>query len=528
MKFLATGEEMQQIDTISIQQIGIPGLVLMERAALAVTDEIESLIETEQQKKCMGSHKTPEILVVAEKGNNGGDGLAAARQLAAKGYTVDVYTIGKVPKATEQFQVQEQILENLGMNRLLEFPEKPYDFVIDAIFGVGLKRKIEGIHRQVIEKINQMDAYVVSVDIPSGISAATGQIMGVAVKADRTVTAGLMKAGMMLYPGCNYCGTVVVKDIGFPEKAIEAVKPRLFTYEESDLKRLPERKQDGNKGTFGKAAVIAGSKEISGAACLSAAAAYSVGCGMVKLYTHHANRDIAGGFLPEALMMTYQNEEEALSSAEDACSWADVILIGPGLGTDKTAERIVEYVMKNSTVPVIADADCLNIIAENKVLLDMGKDGNATRKFPLVVTPHVKEMSRLTGQTVADIKRTLPESCRQLAEEQTLVCVLKDARTCVNVCGEDAVYMNISGNDGMAAAGSGDVLAGILAGLTALGLDVSEAARLGVYIHGLAGDRAAEICGKAAMTARNLIEQTGQVLARHDAKTQKYTENGFS
>ncbi len=185
MKFLATGEEMQQIDTISIQQIGIPGLVLMERAALAVTDEIESLIETEQQKKCMGSHKTPEILVVAEK-----RGIMAAMVWQPqdswqqrKGYSVDVYTIGKVPKATEQFQIQEQILENLGMNRLSEFPEKTYDFVIDAIFGVGLKRKIEGIHRQVIEKINQMDAYVVSVDIPSGISAATGQIMGVAVKS---------------------------------------------------------------------------------------------------------------------------------------------------------------------------------------------------------------------------------------------------------------------------------------------------------------------------------------------------------
>ncbi len=515
MRFLATGEEMQKIDQISIEQIGIPGLVLMERAALAVTEEIEkrfSRIKT-------GEHDTgrtayTRILVVTERGNNGGDGLAVARMLAEKGYLVDVYCIGQVSRATESYKVQESILGQLGIKITEDFPNGEYDVIVDAIFGVGLKRDIEGIHKEVIDHINDMPAYVVAVDIPSGISATTGRVMNVAVKADLTVTMGLMKVGMTVYPGHGYCGEILVKDIGFPDKAVDMVMPEIFTYNEGDLNRLNKRRPDGNKGTFGKVAVIAGSQEISGAACLAASAAYRVGSGMVKVYTHKDNRVIVGGYLPEALMMIYQDEKTAVICAENACAWADVILIGPGIGTGKEAECMLKTVLENFKGTIVVDADGLNLLSAHKELLAAGEISRQTGNIALVITPHVKEMSRLTGKTVTELKEAPVRECRTFAEAETLVCVLKDARTCVSDGGVHT-YMNTSGNDGMATAGSGDVLAGMIAGLSAGGISPTEAARLGVYIHGLAGDRAKKRYGKAAITAGSLIDEIGPIMSSY-------------
>lgn len=515
MRFLATGEEMQKIDQISIEQIGIPGLVLMERAALAVTEEIEKrFVRMKKGENDNGRTAYTKILVVTERGNNGGDGLAVARMLAEKGYLVDVYCIGQVSRVTESYRVQENILGQIGIKIADDFPNGEYDVIVDAIFGVGLKRDIEGIHKEVVEHINDMPAYVIAVDIPSGISATTGQVMNVAVKADLTITMGLMKVGMILYPGYEYCGEILIKNIGFPEKAVDMVMPEIFTFDEGDMNRLNKRRPDGNKGTFGKVAVIAGSQEISGAACLAASATYRVGSGMVKVYTHKDNRGIVGGYLPEALMMTYQDEKTAILCAEDACSWADVILIGPGIGTGKEAEHMLKTVLENFKGTVVVDADGLNLLSAHKDLLVAGEVGRQAGNMSLVITPHVKEMSRLTGKTVSELKETLVDACRVFAEAETLVCVLKDARTCVSAGGVHT-YMNTSGNDGMATAGSGDVLAGMIAGLLATGLSSVEAARLGVYIHGLAGDRAKERYGKAAMTAGSLIGEIGPIMSSY-------------
>lgn len=515
MKFLATGEEMQRIDQTSIDQIGIPGIVLMERAAMAVAEEIENKFPISQRNgQSVETVADIKILVIVEKGNNGGDGLAVARMLLEKGYQTDVYCIGQIQKATESFAVQQHILEQLGVKILDEYPDQKYDIIVDAIFGVGLKRDIKGVHQEVVERINDTPAYVVAIDIPSGISATTGQVMNVAVRADLTVTMGLMKVGMVLYPGCTYCGEILVKDIGFPGKAVDKVMPEIYTYEEKDLIRLPKRAEDGNKGTFGKVAVIAGSQEISGAACLAASAAYRVGSGMVKVYTHKDNRVIVGGYLPETLMMTYQDEKTAVCCAEDACSWADVILIGPGIGTGKGAERMLAIVLENFKGTVVVDADGLNLLSVHKDLLTAGEISRQAGNTSLVITPHVKEMARLTGKTVTELKESLVSECRSFAEAETLICVLKDARTCVSEGGVHT-YMNTSGNDGMATAGSGDVLAGMIAGLLASGISPAEAARLGVYIHGLAGDRAKKRYGKAAMTAGSLIEEIGSVMSSY-------------
>ena len=515
MKFLATGNEMQEIDRTAIDQIGIPGIVLMERAAMAVAGEIENRFPIDQRSgQCVETMADIKVLIIVEKGNNGGDGLAVARILSEKGYQTDVYCIGQIRKATESFAVQQNILEQLGIKLLDEYPDQKYDIIVDAIFGVGLKRDIRGIHQKIIEKINDTPAYVVSIDIPSGVSATTGQVMNVAVKADLTVTMGLMKVGMVLYPGCACCGEIRVKDIGFPGKAVDIVMPEIYTYEEKDLMRLPKRAEDGNKGTFGKVAVIAGSQEISGAACLAASAAYRVGSGMVKVYTHKDNRVIVGGYLPEALMKTYQDEKTAALCAEDACAWADVILIGPGIGTGKEAECMLKTVLEDFKGTIVVDADGLNLLSAHKDLLTAGEISRQTGNISLVITPHIKEMSRLTGKTVAELKEAPVRECRTFAEAETLVCVLKDARTCVSAGGVHT-YMNTSGNDGMATAGSGDVLAGMIAGLSAGGISPAEAARLGVYIHGLAGDRAKKRYGKAAVTAGSLIDEIGPVMSSY-------------
>ncbi len=506
MRYLANANEMQKIDSFTINEIGIPELVLMERAAFAVTDEIEKYI-----RKKLKKGTDAEILIVVEKGNNGGDGLAVARQLMSYGYRPDVFCIDKVSRATDSFTRQKEILSNLGAEVLTEFPEKDYDVVVDAIFGTGLKRDIEGGHKKVIEKINDMDSYVIAVDIPSGVNAGTGEIMGVSINADLTVTFGLQKMGQVLYPGCDACGKCVIYDIGFPEQAVNEISPETFTFEKSDLKLLPERKPDSNKGTYGKIAIIAGSKEISGAACLAALAAYEAGAGMVKVYTHKENRTILGSFLPEALIMTYENKSEALLCMDNAVSWGDVILIGPGMGTDEIAVEMVGAVLRDTDKPVVLDADGLNIIAENKNILKNRKCKN------MVITPHIKEMSRLTGKTIKEIKAEPLKCAMEFAEEYGLVCVLKDARTFVCAAGEKT-YVNMSGNDGMASAGSGDVLSGIIAALIGMGKEKADAARLGVYVHGLAGDMAAKEYGRYGMTARDIAWKTADIMKSREKR----------
>lgn len=493
MEYLATAEEMQKIDTITMNEIGIPALVLMERAALKTAEEIAGRFD--KNKKC---------LVVVESGNNGGDGLAVARILKSWNYHVDVCHIAGISKESESFTKQKQILIQLGIPILHEIPDEEYDVIVDGIFGVGLKRPVTGIQKQVIGQINRMKGYKIAIDVPSGLYATSGQIADVCVMADLTVTFGLCKVGMLRYPGRDYCGEIVVKDIGFPKNAIEQVDPVVYTYDQSCLCKLPPRTNDSNKGTYGRVSVIAGSSHMSGAAYLAAEAVYRMGCGLVKVYTHEQNRTILGTKLPEAILMTYSDEVSIAACVDDAINFGDVILIGPGLGMDELAFSLVKTVLERSSIPLIIDADGLNILSKHMDWLE-GCRG------PVILTPHLKEMSRLNGQTVSEIKQNTPEYCQSMAANYHLVCVLKDARTWVSD-GTNKLYMNVSGNNGMSTAGAGDVLSGIIAGLAGLGMASDEAARLGVYIHGRAGDFAAEKKGQYSMIARDILDGISQVL----------------
>ncbi|MDO4977319.1 MAG: NAD(P)H-hydrate dehydratase [Eubacteriales bacterium] len=501
MRYLTTREEMQNIDRYSIEEIGIPGLVLMEKAAMSMEEEI--------------LRRFPEkasVLIVVERGNNGGDGLALGRMLHAKGYDVDLYEIGGVPKESDSYKVQRKILENLGIGILSLIPEKSYDIIVDAIFGVGLKREVTGIQKEVIERLNQAEAYKIAVDLPSGVDAGTGKILGIAFEADLTITFGLSKIGLVLYPGASKCGEICVKDIGFPQISVDKIAPSAYTYDWGDFHGIPDRKPWSNKGTYGKVLMVAGTKNMAGAACLAGEAAYRSGSGLVRVFTCEENRIILQNQLPEAILTTYEKEEDCLSLLKEALSWASVIGFGPGLSTADLTAKMLRLVLKEGKCPLVLDADGINVLARlRKDEPEVWEDALA---YPhgMILTPHLMEMSRLCGKSVAEIKNSLIETAKELAD-QTHIIVLKDARTVV-ADGSDKVYINTNGNHGMSVGGSGDVLTGIVCGLLAGGAELSEAARSGVFCHGAAGDAAAEKTGYYALLARDIIEGLKNILKK--------------
>lgn len=539
MRYVLDAASMKNVDSYSINTLGIPSVVLMERAALSVTEAIES--------KVKGNIHT-DIICVCGRGNNGADGLAVARQLYLKGYNVDVYIINS-HASTKEFDIQLNIIKNLGIECINSPDFSKYGVIVDALFGNGLSRELAGEARIVVDTINKCSTsvrsqytqnsdnngnrLVVAVDIPSGISASTGVVMGSAVNADITVTFGFEKIGHILYPAASYCGKIIRKDIGFAQ--YPDMTRDIFTYDYSDISdMLPLRKPDGNKGTFGKALVIAGSRLYGGAAVLSSRAAARIGAGLVRALTHISNRTAVITGNMECIVDTYDTDEECgdfvknTETLVDKCiCWADVVCIGPGLSMEESAVKLVRSVSAKKNIKKLYDADALNIIAQYKIELDGSNDdvdyeaggnsGNASYKDDMsdknvVVTPHIGEMSRLTGLDIAVIKNNPIDTARTYSREHNCVCVLKDARTIVS--DGERVYINMSGNDGMATGGSGDVLSGIITGLMAQGLTTFEASALGVYIHGCAGDEVALSNGKYSMVAGDIIDNIKNVLIK--------------
>lgn len=506
MYYAVNSDQMKRIDQFTSDVIKIPSLVLMERAAYEVAECVKKKI-----------NKSDRILVVCGSGNNGGDGIAAGRILFLQGYHVAILFIGKEKSATEQTKLQLEIAKNLKIpfennNKLGE-----YNILIDAIFGIGLTRPVTGEYAEIIREMNRQKATVFSVDIPSGISADDGSIQNVAVRADYTITFGFQKTGLLLYPGTEFAGEVTVADIGFPEYALEHVTPNTFYYSEKDLKLLPVRKHNGHKGTFGKVLVIAGSKGMSGAAFLSAKAAYRTGAGLVKILTSSDNREVIQTLLPEALFASYDegNNQTQHEEIRNSINWASVIVIGPGLGQSQLAEDILRMVLEEAKVPVIIDADGINLLA--KMLDTVSQDLDARvealanlGKAPMIVTPHPMELSRLINFPVKQIEENRIDIARQCSYNNNLIHVMKDARTVVTQ--RNRYYINVSGNDGMATGGSGDVLTGIIAALIAQGAELFDAACLGVYLHGLAGDDAARNKGTYSLIASDIINSIENVM----------------
>lgn len=485
MRYLYTGKQAKDIDTHAIHTVGMPGLVLMEKAAMTVA---AVLMEREEPSK--------RILAVCGTGNNGGDGVAAARILFQHGYPAAVMVIGHSDHMTEDMQRQLEIAVNCGVPVIpvASMEDHSFDVLLDAVFGIGLSREIKGVYEHIIDRMNDYGGRIYALDIPSGIHATTGAVLGTAVRAHCTITFGVNKLGLVLYPGCEYAGEVIVGDIGFPDVSVETAEPAYCYYEPEDLPiRLPLRPFHSHKGTFGKVAVVAGSDRMSGAAYLSAKAAYSMGAGLVRVVSVPANREILLSSLPEILFSTREDMAEALD-------WADAVVVGPGLGLTDEAEEMVRYIVENSPVPTVIDGDGIRLC----------RNVAETLSDNFVLTPHVKEMSYLTGLSVQELQEDLPGTTRKAAGDWHCIVVQKDARTVVS--DGSMCYLNVSGNNGMATGGSGDVLAGMLGGLLAQNMDPFEAAKLAVYLHGLSGDVMVQEKGVYSLMASDLICGMARVL----------------
>ncbi len=498
MRYLPDGKWMQKADAHTIQEIGIPSLVLMERAALQTVAAME-----EKQINLENA------LVVCGSGNNGGDGFAVARLLFQKGMQVTVVFVGKESSRSEECRIQMEIVQNMGIPVFTELSRREYTVIIDAVFGVGLSREITGSYADVIRQMGQMQGTKVAVDIPSGISSFDGQILGVAFKADLTVSFQCEKLGLVLYPGNEYAGTVVVPDIGIDTGFYRDVSDICYTLEPSDIKkRLPKRMANSHKGTYGKVLMITGSKGMAGAAYLSAKAAYTSGAGLVQIYTAEQNRVVLQQLLPEAIISTY--EEYSEEQLKKRLRWADVVCLGCGLGQNAVSEQLVKGTLTFCNCPCVIDADGINLLACHMELLR-----NAA--FPIVLTPHMKEMAGILGCSVAEVAEERFPRLKRLTARYPLVCALKDARTAV-ADGAHPVFVNTAGNSAMAKAGSGDVLAGVITGLLAQHMPAYEGTVLGVYLHACGGDEAKAACGSYSVLAEDLIQGIAVCLKKHSSE----------
>ena len=496
MQLWVNAAQMKAADQYTIQKLGVPSLELMEHAA-------QACVQVLKDEKVDLSH----VCVVCGSGNNGGDGFAIARILQNNRYSVETFCVGNPDHYTEETQEQMHRLQECGGKITYGMPqEDSYSVIIDAVFGVGLSRKVEGRYHQVIEQMNRMRGTKFAVDIPSGLSATTGCILGCAFKADYTVTFQLKKIGLELSQGRTMAGKVIVSDIGISTNSI-CEDQEIVRTAGKDIyrKMLPDRPEDSNKGTYGRLLVIAGSKGMAGAAYLNAHAAYMTGAGLVRIYTSSDNREILQTLLPEAIITTYEeyNKEELLS----LLTWADSVCIGSGLGMSRLSEKILKTVIEYVKVPCLIDADGLNLLAENNNYLNQ----MAERRF--VITPHMKEMSRLTGTPVEELKADRIQILKDFISRYRITCVLKDSRTLI-ASEEKGIRMNLTGNSAMAKAGSGDVLAGVISGWMVQGKEAEDAAELGTYIHGLSGDLAKFEKGVYSVMARDLIEYISKALMK--------------
>jgi NAD(P)H-hydrate epimerase len=487
------GERMRRADRIAIQQMKIPGLVLMENAGRAVAeamiDEVPGLAERR-------------VFVVAGPGNNGGDGFVVARHLARLGVSAVVLLVGAArAKLAGDTGAMAAAWAGIG-GETLEIPDAKRwqaaasflsgDVIVDALFGTGLDRPLAGLPAEAVETINRAadaGALVVAVDIPSGLSASSAEVPGPAVQADLTVTFARPKVAHLLPPAEHLCGTVTVADIGIPDAAIYATDPDLHwvLLDEAAL-MLPERGPEDHKGHFGHVLVVAGSTGKAGAAALTGWGALRAGAGLVTVATPAPARGEVAHFAAELMTEPLPASREgvlargaaarALALAKD-CS---VLAIGPGLSAGAASE--VRALVKDAPVPLVLDADGVNAFAGRLSAL-------ARRKAPLVITPHPGEAARLLGASVAEVQADRVAAARAIARGANAVAVLKGYRTIV-ADRSGTAFINPSGNPGMATAGMGDALTGIIAGLMAQELEPLDAAVLGVFLHGLAADIAVD------------------------------------
>lgn len=510
---IVTADEMREIDRRAIEVVGIPGVVLMENAGRAVSDTIKDLLR---------HLENPRVCIFAGKGNNGGDGFVIARHLANSGFRVKTFLLGEKGQVQGDAKINLDILQGMGMDveelsrdglPTARVAMSMSDLIVDAVFGTGFKGEVEGYVCRVLDTINESGRPVVAVDVPSGLDSTTGKVSSSCVKATHTVTFGLPKVGLLLYPGAAYVGELIVADIGIPRSLLvdEAFKLNLSTADEIRT-WIPVRTRDSHKGTFGKVLVIAGSSNMSGAAALTGNAALKSGAGVVILGVPISLHSVMNSKLTEVMTRGLPETEsgsislQAQPLLDGITRGAGALAIGPGLSTHSETAQLVRNMVMTTSVPTVVDADGINAIAQDPGTLKAAK-------APIVLTPHPGEMARLTGLSVQEIKLDRLNIALRVADQWGKIVVLKGARTIITDP-SGVAYINTTGNSGMATAGSGDVLTGIIAGLLAQGIRPLEASVLGVYVHGLAGDIASSRYGEMGMTATDILGSVPEALLR--------------
>lgn len=497
--------QMKQLDRMTIEQYGIPGILLMENAGMAVFHEVLHHLQRMEGKQ---------VAIVCGRGNNGGDGFVVARQLFQQNMKVKVFIAANPAVIGGDAKTNLEILKRLGVPIEVVSPKenksdflgqlKQYDLIVDAIFGIGLDRNVDEFIGGVIETINEAGKPVISIDIPSGVNAADGSVCGTAVKAQKTIVFQLPKLGNINYPGSDYTGEMIVKNIGIPQEAIISLNPPIQMITIDWVKSiLPKRRADTHKGDYGRVYIVAGSTGMTGAAMLTCEAVLRSGAGLVKVAIPQSLNNIMEVRLTEAITVPLPELKKGVVGISDiekiikTMSQSDAVAIGPGSGQSRELEEVLRNIFENSTTPMVLDADALNSLANRKELLKL-------LKGPAVLTPHPMEMARLTQIAVEDIQRNRVEIAREFAQKWNVIVVLKGARTVV-AAPSGEIFINTTGNPGMATAGSGDVLTGIITGFIAQGIEPVSATAAAVYIHGLAGDMAAEELGEYGMMAGDIV-----------------------
>lgn len=497
---VVTSEEMAKIDKLTIEKYGIPSLVLMEKAALSVSKHIIDL----------GAKK---LLILAGPGNNGGDGIAVGRILKNKEIDIKIFQLFNENKLSIDCKKQINIAEKFRIPIFKRYPTKKElseaDIILDAIFGTGLERKIEGELENFINILNSLNKKVVAVDLPSGISADTGEVLGTAVSAILTVTFGLPKRGHFLFPGRDYVGKLIIEDIGFPKALTESEALKINLIDRHLAHSLiPNRPLYSNKGTYGHVLVIAGSVGKTGAAMLCSRGALRTGAGLVTLAIPNVIKDVFQSKAMEEMIFPLPCNNLTLSKQAIKeidlfiKEKADVVAFGPGIGINEDTEEILRFLLAECSVPLVIDADGITILSKQPDLLKK-------TEIDTVITPHPGELSRLVKLSVKEIESKRIDITQQVAREFRTIVVLKGVPTIVSNP-EGNTFINTTGNPGMATGGSGDVLTGIISSLIGQKVDPFHAAALAVYIHGLSGDLASKNKGLHGLIAGDIIEYLPQ------------------
>lgn len=520
---ILTPQAMRKSDQDTINA-GCPEILLMEAAAGGTAEYADKIIKNEILN--LGNYyniskrkvkKDINILIFVGKGNNGGDGLAAARFLKSYGYQVEIILSTEIDELKginktnfnlcAYHDIKYYEYNNISEAEIIS-KLKMSDFVIDALLGTGISGEVRGSSKNLIQLINAVvsettNKILLAVDIPSGISGKTGEILGTAVKADYTATMAAYKRGLLLFPGREYSGSIKVIDIGIKQSVITKNSDGLKLFRKKDAEDfIPKRKLDGHKGTFGRTAVLSGSRGMVGAPLLSAEAALRSGTGLVYLLLPEEIEQNVSVQLNEVLTKALSSTDGIINSDSlnyilDFAAQMDVMAVGPGLGSNNETEKVIFELLNKVDIPLILDADALNSIKDLKILKDSSAD--------VLITPHPGEMSRLINKSIEEININRVDIARNFALEYGVSIILKGAAT-VTASPDGRAYLNNTGTNGMATAGSGDVLTGIAAALAAQGMHLFEAAASAVYLHGKAGEFAAERKSDFALKAGDIID----------------------